>query len=143
MLLEYGGLAEQRLRLGEEVRHRLDLVLRAEHELFRPFGHLEQQVHARVAREILDEERKIADDARRPRARSRSCAAAGRAPRAADAPTRRGPRLPSPAAAARPSRPPPCRSVRPRASLPRRRASSARGDDPTAPAPRATEPTPT
>src|SRR5438874_5192671 len=62
--LEYGGLAEEGLRLGEEVRHRLDLVLRAEHELARPVGHLEQQVHARLTGEVLHERRQVADDAR-------------------------------------------------------------------------------
>src|SRR5947208_1694414 len=62
-LLEYGGLAEEGLRLGEEVRHRLDLVLRAEHELVRPVRHLEQQVDARLAGEVLDEHGEVADDA--------------------------------------------------------------------------------
>src|ERR1044071_9345232 len=62
-LLDYGGLAAQRLRLGEEVRHRLDLVLRPEHVLARPFGRLEKQVDARLAREVLDEHGEVADDA--------------------------------------------------------------------------------
>ena len=39
--LEDGSFAEQRLRLGEEVRDRLDLVLRPEHELLRSLGHLQ------------------------------------------------------------------------------------------------------
>src|SRR5436190_7885047 len=60
---DYGGLAEQRFRLGEEVRQWLDLVLRAEHVLARPFGGLEQQVDARLAREVLDEQRQVAHDA--------------------------------------------------------------------------------
>src|SRR6476659_975374 len=61
--LQHGGFAEQRLRLGEEVRDRLDLVLRPEHELLRSLGHLQQQVHARVAREVLHEQRQIAHNA--------------------------------------------------------------------------------
>src|SRR3954471_20652590 len=66
-VLEYGGLAEERFRLGEEVRHRLDLVLRPEHELLRPLAHLEQQVDAGLAGEVLDEQREITHHAR-PRA---------------------------------------------------------------------------
>src|SRR6059058_874847 len=67
--LDYGGLAEQRFRLGEEVRHRLDLVLRTEHVLARPFGGLEQQVDTRLTREVLDEQRQVAHDAGRRDAR--------------------------------------------------------------------------
>src|SRR3954447_5970897 len=64
MRLEYGGLAEERFRLGEEVRHRLDLVLRAEHELLRALGHLEQQVHTSLPGEVLDEQCEITHHAR-------------------------------------------------------------------------------
>src|SRR6266545_1388626 len=46
---ENSSFAEQRLRLREEVRHRLHLVLRPEDELLRALGHLQQQIHARVA----------------------------------------------------------------------------------------------
>src|SRR5439155_12734018 len=60
--LEDCGLTEQRLRLGKEIRHRLDLVLRPEDELLRALGHLEQKVHARVTGKILHEQREIADD---------------------------------------------------------------------------------
>src|SRR5436190_10468206 len=62
---DYGGLAEQRFRLGEEVRQWLDLVLRAEHVLARPFGGLEQQVDARLARKVLDQQREVVHDAGR------------------------------------------------------------------------------
>ena len=62
-MLENRGLPKQRLRLGEEVRHRLHPILWAEHELLLAVAHPQDQVDARVAGEVANERRELADDA--------------------------------------------------------------------------------
>src|SRR5919201_4324515 len=59
--LDHRGFAEQGLGLGEEVRHRLDAVLRAELERARALRRLQRHDHRRVAGKVLDEPRELAD----------------------------------------------------------------------------------
>src|SRR5438034_351012 len=62
-------LAEEGFRLGEEVGHGLHLELRPEDELLRPLGHLQQEMDARVPRELPHQRCELAHDAGPRRAR--------------------------------------------------------------------------
>src|SRR5207247_5810175 len=55
------GLAEERLRLGEEVRHRLHAVARAELEQLRAVRGDRLDVHRRLAGKVLDQGGELAE----------------------------------------------------------------------------------
>src|SRR5262249_22845577 len=63
-LLAKRRLAEKRLDLGEEVRHRLDAVLRPELERSRPLGRLEGEHDRSFSTVLPDNAGELADEAR-------------------------------------------------------------------------------